>query len=815
MKTGPKKPYVKELKNIVFYTIFFMLFSSYAFAQNGKLKGTVRDSVGNPVKDASVLIQNTKYITTTGTNGDYSIKDVAPGNYSVLVSLVGYTPLSANIIVKASETTKQDFKLNQVVKQLKEVQVIKSISVHGMGNMPEIYGGVIYSGQKTEVLALDSMDANTSQDNPREVLGRIPGSNYSETEGGGFPSNGIAFRGLRPTQSIEVQTRQNGYNITADLYGYNETYYTPPLETVERIEVVRGASSLQFGPQFGGLINFVIKKPPTDKAFDFGVSETGGSYGFASSLCTFGGTYKKLSYYSFVDYKGEQGWRPNSDYRDVTGFAKVEYQANSKFRVGLEYTLFRNRIHMSGGLTDAEFEQDPDKSYRSRNWLASPWNILVFTADYQVSDKTLFTFKSVLNSSARNLVWKNEDGGPFQADSISPGLNSYVPREVEHEGFLSSTNELRFLTNYTIGKTNQTLAAGVRYFGGNLQRQGGGPGSTGTDFDMNLYGGTWAYSLNFGTTNVAPFIENTFHIGNCISITPGFRYEFIASDASGYITDDTSQAIVNVTEKRLWYVPLAGLGLQIRTGSTTNIYANVSQAYEPITYDNLTPLGATGVVNPNMKDVSGYNAEAGWRGNIKRFLNFDIGVFYIAFNDEQGIELRYDLLGNPYTYTTNIGNAVHEGVEAYIECNPFKLLKNKSKVGELSFFNSYCYDQSTYVSGEYKGKYEEMAPVNIDRLGIIYSYKGFSATWIFSSTSKSYADAANTEYSPDAEVGVIPAYNLMDVSAAFRLKKYEIKAGVSNLTNQKYFNLRTNEYPGPGIIPAPARSIYAGFSMGL
>ncbi len=90
--------------------------------------------------------------------------------------------------------------------------------------------------------------------------GRIPGANYSETEGGGFPSNGIGFRGLNPSQSVETNTRQNGYNITGDLYGYPESYYLPPLEAVERIEVTRGASSLQFGPQFGGVINYIIKK---------------------------------------------------------------------------------------------------------------------------------------------------------------------------------------------------------------------------------------------------------------------------------------------------------------------------------------------------------------------------------------------------------------------------------------------------------------------------------------------------------------------------------------------------------------------------
>jgi Fe(3+) dicitrate transport protein len=140
--------------------------------------------------------------------------------------------------------------------ELSEVPVLTVRHVKGMGYLTEVHDGILYSGKKTEVLLVDSMDANTAQNNPRQVLGRIPGAVFSETEGGGFPSNGIGFRGLNPSQSQETNTRMNGYNITADIFGYPETYFLPNLQAVSRIEVTRGASSLQFGPQFGGVINY-------------------------------------------------------------------------------------------------------------------------------------------------------------------------------------------------------------------------------------------------------------------------------------------------------------------------------------------------------------------------------------------------------------------------------------------------------------------------------------------------------------------------------------------------------------------------------
>ncbi len=787
-----------------------LLLPSLLFSQTGNLKGAVKDSSGRWVESASIIIQDTKFATSTDSKGRYHFDGVPAGEHSVMVSVVGYTPTINKVIIKENENTVLDFRLEQNIRQLKTVDVMGSISVNGMGHLPELHGGIIYSGKKTEVLVLDSIDANTAQNNPREVLGRIPGSNYSETEGGGFPSNGIAFRGLRPTQSIETQTRQNGYNIAADLYGYPESYYIPPLEALERIEVIRGASSLQFGPQFGGLINYVTKSG-ANKPMELAVQQTGGSHAFFNSYVSMGGKYKKWNYFSYLQCKSTQGWRPNGDVRQASGFIKMEYQATDKFKLGFEYSVLRNRIHMAGGLTDAQFEKDPGESYRARNWLSSPWNILCFTSEYQFSDKSMLTFKSAINTSDRDLVWKNEEGGPAEADSISPITNSYVQREVQRESFLSSTNELRFSTRYNIKGVSQTLAVGVRYFQGSMTRQGGGPGSAGSDFDLKLYGAPYEYDLVFSTTNVAPFFEHTFHIGKRLAITPGFRYEWIASTSIGYVTDDNTALPVSSDLRQTWILPLAGLGMQFKTSSTTNLYANVSEAYEPTNYSNLTPLGVSSVIDPNLKDVEGYNADMGWRGMIGDFLNFDVGIFYMSFKDEIGLETRLDNLGNPFTFRTNVGNSVHQGLETYVELNPFKIFSTDSKIGNLSIFNSYSYIDAKYVDGPFKGNWEEMAPVHIDRCGISYSYQRFSATFLLSNTSESYADANNTIESSDAVVGLIPAYRLMDFSSTLRIKNYNIRLGVSNLTDEKYFNLRTDEYPGPGIIPAMSRSFYAGF----
>lgn len=803
------------IKNHLFPILLCML-SGIIFAQKGTLKGKVTDSTGAPVEAAVVQTENAKFITSTDGKGNYKIENIPGGNYTVLVEIVGCNPVEQKTEIKAKQTTILNFKLLQKINQLKKVEVVRPfVSGQGMGHMPETYQGIDYSGLKTEVLVLDSLDANKAQDNFRETLGRLPGSNYSETEGGGFPSNGIAFRGLIPTQSIEIQTRQNGYNLSGDVYGYPESYYLPPLIAVSEIQVIRGESSLQFGPQFGGLINYVIKDGPLNKPWEFGIEQTAGSYDFVSDVLSGGGTYKKWHYYSFVQYKATNGWRPNSDVKQVTGFAKVEYEVSDKFKIGLEYTLLRNMIHMPGGLTDQEFDQNPDQSFRSRNWLSSPWNLLALTSTYKISDNSMLTLKSVVNNSARNLVWKNEDGGPQVADSITPN-GTYVPREVERESFLSITNELRLLTSWNIGSVKSTFAAGIRYFQGEMWREEEGPGSTGTNFDLNLYGGTWGDSLYFTTTNVAPFVENTFHFGR-LSVIPGFRYEYIRSTASGNVTDNSNPLVpdtFHTSVARTWLIPLGGCALQFKTSDFTNIYGNIVQAYEPTTYENLTPIGTTAIIDPNLKDVNGYNSDLGWRGKAGKFINFDIDVFYMVFDQEIGYETLPGVNG-PYQYETNLGNAVHKGLETYVEVHLFKIFSGQSKIGDFSFFNSYAYDDSRYVSGPYAGNFEEFAPVNIERLGLNYTYKMFSTTVVYSYSSLSYSDANNSGESvalENSEVGPIPAYHVLDWSSTYRIKKYALTFGISNLLNEKYFNLRTNEYPGPGIIPAPGINFYVGLS---
>ena len=573
------------------------------------------------------------------------------------------------------------------VVQLKEVNVTGIRAVRGTGHMPEVRDGIIYAGKKNEVLLVDSLDANKAINNTRQILGRIPGLNIVETETGGFTANGIATRGLNPTQSIEMNTRQNGYNISADIFGYNEAYYIPPMEAVSRIEMVRGAASLQFGSQFGGMVNYVVNDAPKNKPFEFYTSQTGGSYGLFNSFYSVGGTLKKLSYYGFVQYRTMDGWRPNSGQKQLSAFGKIQYTPSARFNAGVEYSLLRNRVQMPGGLTDSMFEANPRSSFRSRNWLRSPWNIVAAYVNYNLSSQTLLSIKTSFLFSNRSLVWRNEDGGAGAMDEVDPSTGEYVHREVENEDMHNTSTEIRILHHYKMGRMDNIVSGGLRYAYAWFKQQGGGKGTTGTDFDLSVTG-PYEYDLDFTTTNIAPFIENIFRINNRFTITPGFRLEYLRSTGKGYKEVNGFTSITNENRKR--YIPLLGLGAEYKTSPNTNIYANISQSYRPIDYSQITAFGITSKIDPDLKDANGFNADLGFRGTVKNYLNFDIGLFYLAYNQRIGTILLNPGAANEYTLRTNVANSVHKGLESYIEFNLLKYLNTNANKG-LSIFNSLAF----------------------------------------------------------------------------------------------------------------------------
>lgn len=709
------------------------------------------------------------------------------------------------------------------VKLLDDVIVIEKAKKNSdISRLPTIQGTEIFSGKKNEVISISSSTADLSTNNSRQLFGKVPGLSIWENDGSGIQT-GIATRGLSPNRSWEFNVRQNGCDISSEVYGYPEAYYAPPTEALERIEIVRGASALQHGPQFGGLLNYVTRKHLGNKPISLESSQTIGSYGLLNSFNAIGGKLKKLSYYAYLHHRSAEGWRKNSAYRTQTGSISLTYDVSEKWQITGEYSRMNNRNQQSGGLIDADFQADARQSHRKRNWFSTPWNSGALQVNFTPNECTRFNLRLFGIIAERNSVGFTRPVNV--ADTINTSIGSFNPRQLDRDTYQNYGAELRGIHEYIFLKHESAVSGGFRAYKGQTIRDQQGIGTAGSDYSMNIAaqqnGFDYGRSLTFETQNIAAFIENMFQVTNKLAITPGVRYEFIRAKASGYINTSSSGRINDQQRDR--NVLLFGIGAEFATSTTSNIYANFSQGFRPVLFSELTPSATIDVIDPSIQDASGFNADLGYRGSMfQNILKFDVGVFRLFYDNRIGT-----ISVDNAPFRTNIGASLSQGVESYIEFDFLRLIYPNSKIN-LSIFGNYAFVDARYTRWDnpaivndplftIKGKRVENAPKHILRSGLTMKYKGFAATLQYNYVGDVFTDAANT-VNPNATstTGQLLAYSLLDLNIAYQLKAiYRFRAGVNNLTNAVYATRRAGGYPGPGILPGTGRTFYIsiGFSL--
>jgi Fe(3+) dicitrate transport protein len=665
--------------------------------------------------------------------------------------------------------------------------------------MEPIRGTSVFEAKKNDVLVMKNIDANLATNNTRQVFAKVAGTNVWENDGSGIQVN-VSSRGLSPNRSWEYNMRQNDYDIAADILGYPDMYYSPPMDAISHIEVVRGSASLQYGTQMGGLLNFVLKKGSTSKPIELEMKQSVGSYGLFNSYNSIGGTKNKWSYFGYFHHRTADGWRENSDYKWNTGFASVSYKASEKLTIGAEYTRMEFLLHLSAGVTDSMYKVNARASVRERNWFRVNWNIPSLKIEYKINESARFSIVSYMLLSSRKSI-ENTKPVNIIADT------GYRDIRVDH--YQNFGTEARFLQEYKFSsKASGVFAGGVRFYKGRTMRgQGLGTKEREPDFTF-LHPDNLEYSdYTFRNLNVALFAENIFRIGN-LSIIPGIRFENIKFLADGYFN---SSAMVRTEEKDITSkrkFPLMGVGLEYKLNKSVNIYANYTEGYRSANFNDIRITSPNLEIDPDLKDSRGYNVDLGIRGKYRNYFNFDINGFRLEYNDRIGIVTRTRPDGSTYSISTNIANSRNTGVETFAELNLMKALRPETKQN-LLLFVSYSYIDAKYVRSEkdiLKGKKVETAPNNILRSGVTYKIPRLSTTLNYSYISEQFSDANNTVFSATGSNGIVPAYYVMDWSTKVTFNAMSIGISINNFTNNKYFTRRATSYPGPGIIPAEPRT---------
>ena len=705
--------------------------------------------------------------------------------------------LAATSFVRAQGDTLQS-------RYLREVRITEQRET--IERLPALRNTFLLAGKKTEVIQVQNLDANIAEKTPRQIFAKVPGVFVYDMDGSGNQTN-ISTRGLDPHRGWEFNIRTDGIISNSDMYGYPASHFSLPMEAVGRIELVRGTGALQYGAQFGGMLNYQLKQPDTSKAAGFETVNSIGSFGLLSTYNALGGKLGKVQYYAYYSKRRSEGYRENSE-SDYDGQGLVlEYRPTNRLALKAELLRSNYLYQLPGPLTDAMFQADPRQSTRSRNYFNPEIYIPSLSANWQIDANTQlqWTVSAVLGerSSVRN------DNPATVADTINAATLTYNPRAADIDRFNSRTTELRLLRGYNLWGNHSVLVAGVQYFNNDLHRRfTPNAGSTGTDYDMTIDPAKgWTRDLHFRTQNVAFFAENKFRITHRLSVSPGLRFETGDSKMSGTLTYYDPEDLPTTIKH---HFPLLGVSADYTLSERQNLYAGWSQAYRPVIFKDIIPASVFERSDKDLKDAYGYNAELGWRGSAGGF-KWDLSAFRLQYNNRLG-SASVEENGSFYILRTNIGNSVTYGLEIFGEYG-VRLSENlfANVFTSTAYFDAQYQDAQFRVGNENRsidGNRVETVPEWISRNGLNVRYRGLSVSVLYSYTGETFADPLNTvEPSPTGSVGLVPAYGLLDFNASYRYSNLTFRLSVNNLTDEQYFTKRPSFYPGPGIWPSDGRSV--------
>lgn len=814
--------------------VFICLFASLGLQAQISLQGKVLSEENQkPIKNVQIWDTSSGKTALSDEEGNFKFESLAAGQRSLVFLIDDYAYDEKIINLEADADIlfrlKQSISLSEVVIQAKKRELFQLRRLNDVEDLQ------VNAGKKNEVVLVGQMIGNKSNSNARQVYAQVAGLNIYESTNCGLQLS-IGGRGLDPNRTSNFNTRQNGYDISADVLGYPESYYTPPTEALEEIQIIRGAASLQYGTQFGGLINFKLRTPSaqpleviTRQSFDT-------NCGF-SSFNSISGTNGKFSHYTYVNYKNNLGMAPrdNMSLEAINAYTNLNYQFTESTKLAIEYTHLSYLAQQAGGLTDVQFNEDPTFSNRTRNWFRVNWNLLTAKFNHQLSEKSKLSFIAWGMNSSRDAIG-------FRTDRVSQIDNLDEPRDLERGNFVNWGAEFRYLTEYKIGTDiNSTLLLGSKYYHAkNAQRQGPGSRDAEANFDFINYPVAELPTelrqsdFDFPNLNVAFFGENIFYLNDKFSVTPGLRLEYIKTEAEGTYRsvnrDLAGNALQDSTfvdqRSRERMILLGGVGVSYKPKKFAEVYANLSRNYRSVTFNDIRIVNPSFQVDPNIKDEDGFTADFGFRGRYKKKLSFDANVFGLWYNDiiseVQKVGTRINAFGEEVPagrvvrFRGNIGNALIYGLESLVEWNIKESFFKKYNEIQLNYYVNLALTQSVFVNSEETGVEGNELPFvpNLNlRTGLKAGYKNFLLDFQYSYLSEQFTDATNAPQdlndNQSGIIGTIPAYGVFDLSFSYRHRKWTLETGVNNLLDETYFTQRATGYPGPGIIPALPRSFYA------
>jgi Fe(3+) dicitrate transport protein len=681
-------------------------------------------------------------------------------------------------------------------------------------------------GSKADSLQHVAGGANliTSQDiqradpyNLAEMLNRVPGVLAREEEGGGYRLD-IGIRGLDPGRSRHELVLEDGVPISLNPYAEPDMYYSPQIERMRGIEVVKGSGSILFGPQtIGGVINFLTISPP---AHEHAVLDAEyGQRNYYRLLGQYGNTLGDARYVVQAFYKGGSGFRDEA-FGTTDVFGKVAFDTSKTGQATLKLGFHDDEAYSDDvGLTREMYATDP-----GRPTLAPFDHEHLQKFDASVVDEERFGDNTKLRTIAYAYetyrIWNRQDfarnpydpnvpetGEPagfqrFVGDPNIPGGGIYF---LNTDTILDRTYQVagvepKLETRFATGPVKHTLETGARVLGETAhyqQRTGDTPDSESGSNDSEEKHRTLA---------AAAYASDRIEFRDNLLVTPGLRFEYatfrrtvlrqpLSSCPAGVLTCSEDVDVVG-TYNATGVIP--GIGMIYGTREA-HVFCGLHVGWSPPRIsDSYSPNGSPLPVSPE-KSI---NYELGTRAAPTKWLRGEVTGFVLIFQNEVVAGTS-----NSSTQLVDGGPAHHYGLESAATLGVGRLFHWKTIV---DLGARYTFQHATFEGGQYNGNILPYAPFHVFNATLDVEHPiGVGGQLYYLHVSQQFADEADTR-AEDAtgQYGILPSYNVLDFNLHYKNKKTGLtfRLAVKNALNDLYIIARRPQ----GIFVSGFREAIAG-----
>lgn len=812
------------MKKILFFQLLIIFISK--LCSQTMVTGTVLESLDkSSLNGANVTIKGSgeEYGVSTGKTGSFSVGPLSYGEYVIEISYIGFEEYSKKIIIDSKKKLNLEVLMTLQPILMAKLEILSDSETHYQ-NLPG--AATIMNAQTLKLI------------NPigtQEMLEFVPGINGFSDDGIGNSRISIGIRGLNPRRSSRALILEDGIPIQPALYVYPNMYYNPPSERLDKLEVIKGSASINYGPQtMGGVINYYTKRPR--HSFGGLVKITGGENGYGSVFAEVGGWgNKKIKPEIQFLVKQGDGFRENNSFQQLNSTFKLNYKQSATKNIYLKANLnFEDSEATYTGLTEWSFENNPKFNPKEND------NFKVFrTAIDLIQTEKIssnITENTTVFMSYFDRRWWREndlfilatDLNNLESEPVAP-TNTFndlirTGNGTDNFGILRTFYVAGIEKSYKIDHMAFNLPAkmevGLRGYwerfiddrkAGNSVDDREGYYFTGTVDEPVVSEGQQSH--HYETTAFSAYVSESISFGK-LNIRPGLRFEIFEQERIDRLQ---GSSYLDKTE----YVVLPGIGFS-QNFSGVKFFGGVHRGYTPPSSGALKVLNFgenSDITGLDLKSEKSWNKEVGLRGTVS-ILNFEAALFHL------GIENL--VAAGRGTAFKNLGKVSNFGIE----------LNGKLRFSNISIFLpnlnfSYTNLSTEIVDGEIasnikaggaiadlKGNELPYAPKNTLNIGLeSIGSKKISFRVDLKYVSEVYTDFENIETTGNKGIkGPVPSYFIYNISSRYNFNSnISIFCSGKNLTDEIYIGSRLHSNPGQedanvssGILPGPRRQINFG-----